>query len=49
MRNIYIAIGFGIITISQLTLGIYMISLAGKEGGKSRLLHHEWTSFSVPV
>jgi len=32
MKNVYIAVGFGIITASQFALGIYMMTLAGKEG-----------------
>ena len=39
MKNIYIAIGFGLITASQFALGVYMMTLAGKEGGKGELLH----------
>jgi len=34
MKNIYIAIGLGAITVSQLALGIYMMAVAGKEGAQ---------------
>lgn len=47
MKNIYIAIGFGIITASQFALGIYMMTLAGREGGKNRFLHQQYSSFIV--
>ena len=49
MKNIYIAVGFGIITASQLALGVYMMTLAGKEGGKSPLLNQESLVFRVSV
>ena len=49
MKNIYIAIGFGIITASQFGLGTYMIILAGEEGGKGRFLHQGSFSLRVPV
>lgn len=39
MKNAYLAIGFGIITVSQFGLGVYMIVRAGKEGGEDWLLH----------
>lgn len=37
MRNTFISIGFTIITLSQLVLGIWMTALAMKNGGESRL------------
>ena len=49
MKNIYIAILFGVITATQFVLGIYMIALARKEGGKGRLLHRESSSLRVPA
>ena len=49
MKNIYIAIGFGIITASQLALGIFMTTTAGKEGGKSGSSHQTSFLFRVPL
>ena len=47
MKNVYIAIGFGTITASQFVLGIYMVTLARREGGKDGTLYWKSLSFSV--
>ena len=49
MKNIYIAVGFGVITTTQFVLGIYLIALARKEGGEGGLLHRKYSSLRVPV
>jgi hypothetical protein len=36
-KSVPIAIGFAVIACSQLVLGIYMITLAAREGGKTEL------------
>ena len=36
-KSVLIAIGFAIISCSQLVLGVYMIALAAREGGKVEL------------
>ena len=38
MKNVPVAIAFGVITIAQFSLGVYMMNLARREGGKARIV-----------
>ena len=41
MKNIYISSGFAIITTSQLALGLYVMTVTAKTGGKTQPLTPE--------
>ena len=38
-KNVPIAIGFSLVTASHVSLGMYMVILVAKEGGKVKHLH----------
>ena len=44
-KNIPIAIGFAIITVSQLVLGIFLVVFAARSGGKSHPLYKKSHSY----
>jgi hypothetical protein len=41
LRNIPITFGFASIAISQLVLGMWMITIAVEKGGKAKSLYHK--------
>ena len=50
MKNVPIAIGFAVITVSQLALGICLIIFAAKGGGKAILqILKDYISFRMPI
>lgn len=48
MRSTSVALGFASIAIPQLALGIWMVTLAVKEGGNSKFLYPDPTPYSEP-
>ena len=46
MKNVHITIGFGVITVSQLVLGAWTISLAVRQGGETEPFYCETHSHS---